>query len=185
MHSVMKLVLDSSRSQIRVRTYAEGFFSKLAHDLELACRDITGSVERTVADEGKAAIEVPVGSIEIGGVLKGGRVDPDGLSAFERSECLSKMRKDVFHSGSGAVVRAMVVAKAGKARVTIVMPNGREHAQDVSFRQEDDGPSVIRATGSFPLSLQAIGSVPVKGPMNAFRVKDGIDLFFDVTFTAA
>jgi hypothetical protein len=40
----------------------------------------------------------------------------------------------------------------------------------------------VRAAGKLEVSLYAIGSDVVKGPMNAFRVKDRVLVTFDVVF---
>lgn len=40
----------------------------------------------------------------------------------------------------------------------------------------------VHASGSFEVSLMAIGSDVVKGPMGAFRVKDRVKVLFDVRF---
>ena len=181
----MKLVLAAERSHIKIRTFAEGFFSKLAHDLELECRTMSGSAERTGADAGTVTVEVPVAGIEVSGVLKDGHVDRSSPTGFERKEILSKMRKEVFHakSNDSASVRAVATFESGTARVRVVAPNGREVARDVRFDSKDG--TDVRVSGSFPLSLQAFGSDVIKGPMNAFRVKDGVELVFDFVFVPA
>lgn len=182
----MKLVLDSERSLVRVRTFAEGFLSKLAHDLELVCRDLRGDAERGGDKRGSARVEVPVSAIAIGGVLKNGYVDANAMSGFERSEALSKMRKDVFQTAAkDAVVRASATVDGTSARFALAFPNGRELEREGTFTFVEDGPDTVRVSGSFSLSLQAIGSAPVKGPMNAFRVKDSVELLFELAFTPA
>src|SRR4051812_42846316 len=83
------LVLDPQASTVVIRTYAEGLFARLAHDLELACTRLDGT-----SDDGRRArIEVSVGSIEVRGILGGGTLSPS-----EESDCLAKMRREVFHA---------------------------------------------------------------------------------------
>jgi hypothetical protein len=178
----MKLVPE--KSSIRIQTFAEGMFARVAHDLELVCRDVSGTCERTGSDAGTADVTVPIAKIDVGGTLKGGRLNPDGMSGFERRESLAKMRKDVFHSDGNAsdVVRVHAVAEGGSARVRVVPPRGREVEKTVPIRVASEGESGVRVSGTFSLSLDAIGSAPVKGPMNAFRVKDAVELLFDVVF---
>lgn len=180
----MKLVLDPDRSSVRVRTFAEGLFSRLAHDLELSCRDLSGSAERASETEGTATIVVPIAKIDVAGTVKAGRVDPEGLSSSDRASCLEKMRKDVFHANDGAVHVSTKLESAKQARVSIMHPKGRtlERSVRVDVTSEE---SAYRVTGTFELSLAAIGSDPVKGPMNAFRMKDKVEIFFDVVFCPA
>jgi hypothetical protein len=176
----MKLRLDSDKSVVRVRTFADGFLAKLAHDLELVCRGISGHGERLGPDSATCTIEVPVAQIDIGGVLKKGTVDPRGLSGFERKECLSKMQKDVFQTGrAGGTVQVVGTLDGGKARLRITVPNGREVVLHAPIHVVETTPSV-HASGTVSLSLDSIGSVPVKGPINAFRMKDAVEISFDL-----
>ncbi len=181
-----KLALDPGRSRVRIRTFAQGLLGRLAHDLELVCRNLTGSAERTSSDAGSGSIEAPIGAIDVAGTLKDGRVDPNGLSPSDREDCLVKMRRDVFHvhanGGASAVVRIEATLEAGKARVRLVPPNGRATERLVNISLEPEGSTGTRVTGTFDVSLSAIGSDPVKGPMNAFRVKDSVEVLFELVF---
>ncbi|HVH43078.1 MAG TPA: hypothetical protein VM925_12075 [Labilithrix sp.] len=181
-----KLVIDSERSRIRIQTFAEGLFARLAHDLELVCRECTGSAERVSDDRGSANLEIPISKIDVSGTLKNGHVDPNGLSPSDRADCLAKMRKDVFHVSGDAreVVRIEATAEGGKARVRVTPPNGRGVDGAVTVRIVSDA-DTVRVSGRFAVSLDAIGAAPVKGPMNAFRVKDAVELLFDVVFREA
>jgi hypothetical protein len=185
---VTDFVLDASRSRVRLQTFAEGLLARLAHDLELACGDLSGTASRAEGDgtaAGKASIAAPLRGIVVAGVLgKDGRVDERGLSAGEKTDAATKMQHDVFHAGKDAVVRVEAVLDGGSARVRIAPPNGK--AVDVVVRADvrAEGESV-RATGSFDVSLSALGSDVVKGPMNAFRVKDKVKVLFDVVFSAS
>jgi hypothetical protein len=183
---VTKLVLDSEKSRIRIRTFAEGLFSRLAHDVELVCGNVSGTAERTGSDSGSAQLEIPIGKIDLHGTLKDGRVDPNGLSPSDREDLIGKMRHDVFHTrgDASAVVRVEGTLDAGKARVRVVPPKGRTVERSVTLRLEPEGAGA-RVSGQLDLSLKEIGSDPVKGPMNAFRVKDSIELLFDLVFSEA
>lgn len=184
-----KLAVDPEKSSVRIRTFAQGLLSRLAHDLELVCRGIEGTAERPSADRGSADVVVPIAKIDVAGTLKNGRVDPAGLSPSDREDVLRKMRREVFHERDEAssVVRIEATLEtgkeAGKARVRVIPPNGRAVERSASVRLEPEGDTGARASGSFELSLDAIGSDPVKGPMNAFRVKDSVEILFDVVFT--
>ncbi len=181
--TVTTLTLDPARSQVRIRTFAEGLFARLAHDLELVCRDIAGSAERSDAAGDTARLEIPISKIDVAGALRSGRLDPDGLSANDRADCLGKMRSDVFHAHAGAsdVVRVEGTLERGKARVRVATPNGRMLSRSIDVRVEPEG-NEVRVRGRADLSLEALGSDAVRGPMNAFRVKDTIEVLFDLVF---
>lgn len=178
-----KLVVDPERTDVRIRTFAEGLFARLAHDLELVCRGVDGAADRPNADEGSATLFVPIAKIAVAGTVEDGRVNPDKLSPSDREDILRKMRHDVFFArgGADATVRVEAALEAGRARVTIVPPNGRVAERSVSV-QRTDTEAGARVSGRFELSLAAIGASPVKGPMNAFRVKDSVEILFDVLF---
>lgn len=175
-----KLVLDPDKSRVRLHTFAEGLFARLAHDLELECRGISGTAERAEGDAGSATLEAPIARIEVSGTLEKGRVDPRGLSPSDRDDVLGKMKKDVFHVADG-VVRVEAKLESGRASVRVVPPKGRAVERSIPVRLEPAG-GATRVSGTLPLSLSAIGSDTVKGPMNAFRVKDTIEVHFDVVF---
>jgi hypothetical protein len=182
---VSDLVLDPARSRVRLQTFAEGLFARLAHDLELVCGDLSGHASRSAegrTDAGSASIEAPLRGFSVGGVLgRDGHLDEGGLTPGERRDCLAKMYSDVFHSPPNGMVLVQVQLDGAAARVRVVPPNGK--AVEIVMKPEvkADGESV-RASGSFEVSLMAIGSDVVKGPMGAFRVKDRVKVLFDVTF---
>lgn len=174
----LHLVVDASR--VRIRTFAEGLFARLAHDLELVAKP-SGTATRAERG-GTATLEFPLHAIEVAGVLgKDGRIDASAMSASDRRDCLAKMHADVFRANASAVVRVEVHVEGTSARVRIVPPNGKsvEKTTTVTIREGEDR---VVVTGTVRLSLSALGSATVKGPMNAFRVKDEIEVLFDGTF---
>lgn len=173
------LVLDTARSRVRIRTYAEGLFARLAHDLELVCADLEGKAAHD-GDRGTARLEAPIGSISVAGVLQGDRVEADGLSTAEKRDVLEKMTRDVFHGAGDARVVVEATLDNGSARVKVTPPNGRIY--ETTVKVETTG---ARATGSLEIPLSGIGANPVKGPMGAFRMKDRVLVLFDVAFRAA
>lgn len=180
-----ELLLDTEKSRIRVHTFAEGLFARLAHDLELACKDLTGKATRAEGEgspKGTATLEIPLRGFCVEGVLKDGQVDARAMSPTDQRECIAKMHHDVFHARPDGVVRVEVHVEASSARVRIVPPNGK--AIEVVTKPDivAEGES-FRAKGTLDVSLSAIGSDIVKGPMNAFRVKDKVLVHFDVVFS--
>ena len=180
----MKLVLVADRSHVKIHTFAEGLFSRLAHDLELGCKGLSGSAERTDDLRGSASIDVPIRRIDVNGTLKHGRVDLSGLSSSERADVLEKMRREVFHTNDGTVHVEATLVSESTARVSVTPPKGRKVERSVSVKvASEDGD--VRVSGALEVSLTAIGGGTVKGPMNAFRVKDGVAIHFDVVFVPA
>jgi hypothetical protein len=171
---VTDLALDAQTSSIRIHTFAEGLFARLAHDLELVCGSLRGSASREAQT---ATIEVPLSGIEVSGVLKNGRLDEGALSAGDRRDILDKMRREVFHASADAVVKIEAKLDGGDVRARLELPSGRTIETKTRATLNED-----RVSGSIEISLSAIGSDVVKGPMNAFRVKDVVVVRFDVAF---
>lgn len=177
----MKLVLDESQSSIRIRTFAEGVFARLAHDLELRCGALSASgiLDRD-AGKGSCIVEVRLGAIEVTGVLANGTVDPRALSTSDRRDILEKMRREVFHASADAIVR-VAGSRDPSPEISVTFPSGRTVKVNPRARVEHDDTSV-RVEGQCELSLRALGSDNVKGPMGAFRVKDRVEVLFDLRF---
>jgi hypothetical protein len=185
---VSEFVLVPSKSQIRINTFAEGRLSKFAHDLELRGVGLSGTATREQGEHpspgvaGTATISIPLRGIDVTGTVHGERLNFEGLSAKERRDCLEKMRHDVFHSDESGVVRAEITLRNdGTAQVRIVPPKGKTVEVSTQVNVREDTGTVI-GQGTLELSLTAIGSDVVKGPLNSFRVKDRVVLHFDVAF---
>ncbi len=171
------LTLDATRTDVRIRTRAIGLLATLAHDLEIECRDASGTADR---DAGTARVEVPVASMRVAGVVRGSRVDANVLSPHDRNEIERKIRGDVLAarsvtidatlSGSTATLR--VRAAAGECKTTCSVD-----------RAADGDSETIR--GRCSLSLRALGVREVKGPMGAFKVDDTVQVEFRAVFVAA
>jgi hypothetical protein len=161
--------LDPAESSIRIRIFAEGLFARLAHDLELAAGPLEGSVEGVAA-----RVAFAIEDMRVVGTISGGRVDPEGLSASDRRDCLAKMRADVFHTDRGVIEVVASRSRSGQIR----LPNGRSVDLSLTELHVEEA----RARGSASISLRAIGSDVVKGPMNAFRINDRIEVAFDLRF---
>lgn len=177
---MIDLTLASDRSRLRLHTFAEGLFARLAHDLELTCAEVAGSAARDGA-KGSASLSVPLSGIGVAGVLKDGRVDASVLSASDQRDVLEKMRREVFHASGDAAVKVEAEHDGASARVRVIPPKGPEVTSTVrpEVRDEDGG---VRVSGKVEVSLSAIGSDVVKGPMGAFRVKDRVEVLFDLLF---
>ena len=176
------LLLDAARSRVRIHTFAEGLFARLAHDLELSCSGLAGTASRRGDGSGTARIEVAVRDVLVTGVIgKDGRLDERALSPGDRREIATKMQHDVFRAGPEAVVRIEATLEGPQARVRLYPPNGKGVEVILEPELTTDGTD-LRAQGAFELSLTSIGSTVIKAPMGAFRVKDHVRVTFDVVF---
>jgi hypothetical protein len=183
----MTLTLDPAASRLVVETTAKGMLAKLAHDLTIAVSDwkCDASLEGGVAT---VTLRAPVASVRVEGVRKHGAVDKGVLSASDRSDIERKIREDVL------VAREIVVNATAKdvpsegtrsveADVTIDAGRGKAHATARVTIEVTDAAFV--AKGRVAASLSALHIPPVKGPLNAFRVDDKVDVVFEARFRRA
>jgi len=164
--------LDPARSRLAIFTFAEGLFSALAHDLELAANDVTGE-----ATESSAELHAPVRSIRVVGAVKRGKVDTSILSTGDRATIESQIRDNVL-PGDEIVARGTL--DGSRATIEVTGPRGKARVTcDVAVTHDGEA---RRAKGRVELSLAALGCPPVRGPMGAFRVSDRVQVDFDLVF---
>lgn len=175
------LIVEAPSSKLAIRTRTTGMLARLAHDLELVASDIRGRVNRE-ADGFSGELIVPVAGIRVAGQLHGDRLDSAGISSSDRLEIERKIREEVFpgvkeihvrgHGREWNHVDAVVESGLGKQSIPIAMRGG-----------EADGR--IRMTGRTELSLAKLGVREIKGPLGAFKVKDAVEVLFEITLRPA
>lgn len=179
----MTWTFDRAHSEISIETTAKGMFAKLAHDLRLLAGEVSADVSEK---EGhlELVLRAPVRAIKVDGVRKSGAVDRSTLSASDRSDIEKKVREDVLRSPEVRVTVSLPAAPApGSHSVQAAIEVGGQKAT-VSLRlaiEEKEGST--HASGRARVSLSSLKIPPVKGPLNAFRVDDDVDVAFDVAFT--
>lgn len=179
----MTWTFDRAHSEISIETTAKGMFAKLAHDLRLVAGEAAVEVR---GDEAGPELELrlPVRAIKVDGVRKSGVVDRGVLSASDRSDIEKKIREEVLRSTE---VRVTVVLSGPPAPGSRAFDGAVEvggHRAVVPLRvtiTEKEGRT--HASGRAKVALSALKIPPVKGPLNAFRVDDDVDVVFDLAFT--
>jgi len=167
--------LDAARSRVVVYTFAEGFLSALAHDLELVAGDLSGHAESSTAE-----IQAKVAAIRVSGVMKRGKVDTGILSESDRAAIERQIREEVF-PGQAIVARGEL--DGPRAVVDVAAPQGTTRVTAAVSVTREGGEA--RARGSVEIPVSALGAPPVKGPMGAFRVRDRVRVEFDLVFREA
>jgi hypothetical protein len=158
---------------ITVRTFAEGMLARLAHDLELRFPVLSGEVD---ADKRSASIMVDPHSVEILGARKGERLDESALSPSDREEIKKKLVSSLGAQSKDARIEVTITMSENRAALQVRLPCGSSRT-DADVTLSDD---TKRAKGSCTLSLRAMGVPEVKGPLNAFRLKDRIEVSYEL-----
>jgi hypothetical protein len=171
-----QLSLDLQSSRLAVRTRAVGMLARLAHDLEIVATRLEGRAELD-GEAWSGELSIPTDALDVAGVLKGERVDPNVLSPPDRAEILKRMRADAFHGAAAVQVRANGTS-LDRAELVVAVRD-HETRSIVQLRTREDG-EAIAVAGTAKLSLKSIGAREIKAPLGAFSVKDEVEIVFDL-----
>lgn len=176
--SADRYTLDAAATTVTLATFAEGRLARLAHDLELGARQLSGTATR--GETSRAEVEVGLDGLQVVGAVKKGRVDPRVLSAGDRADIERRVRDDVF--GGARTLRVVAEVEGARARLTVSTPSGSASVPVEAFTlAEGDGGAVV-ASGECALSMQALHLRQVKGPLGAFQVSDRVTVRFRAVF---
>jgi hypothetical protein len=168
--------IDKGASKLVLRTRAEGMLARLAHDLEIGATEIAGAASSDDGDAWTAELTIPVSSLRVAGALRGDRLDTSALSSKDRAEIERKIREEVLAAGPEVRARAEgPTRERGEATVSI---GGASAPVRVSHSQVEPSGAGFSVTGRAEISLRALGVAEVKGPLNAFRVADTIEVLY-------
>jgi hypothetical protein len=170
-------LIDPAASRLSIRTRAEGALSRLAHDLEITTNNLRGEALLD-GDHWAADILIPVVSLHVAGTLKGDTLQPEGVSSSDRAEIEHKIREQVLTGTREVRVRAEG-SHQEQADVTITVATGscRVRAPLWTSRREPG----LTVKGRVDLSLKSLGVREVKGPLGVFRLKDRVEVLYDIT----
>jgi hypothetical protein len=170
--------LDPSASKLVVRTRAEGLLARLAHDLEIVATEIRGHA--SIKETGwTAEILIPVVGLRVAGTLHGDRLDEAALSQADRQEIERRMRDEVLAGTREVRVRASGSSR-DRAVIRVELSSGSAETQ-ARLRAGDATGGAVEVWGDCPLSLRALGIREVKAPLGAFKIRDQLEIRFDVT----
>ncbi len=176
---MLPLRLDPAASSLVLRTRAAGLLARLAHDLEIRAADLSGHAKLDPAGPWTAELHVPVDALRVAGTLDGDKLDPDGLSAADRAEVERKIREEVLTGTRAVRVRASGSSRdRADARVEVAQGAGTVHTR-LAVSDLPDG--AVRVAGSCPVSLRTLSIREVKGPLGAFKLKDEVEIRFDLS----
>ncbi len=170
--------IDPAESRIVVRAYAAGFFSAFAHDHTIAARDFDGAA--TVDERGGASLRLAIRAASLGVVDKISDGDRRDIEATMRGQVLEteKFPEIAFRS-----TRVEARANADGSYQARIAGELTLHGvtREVSFTADvavENGR--LRARGRFPLLQTDYKITPVSIFGGTVRVKDEVEITFDV-----
>ncbi len=165
--------LDASKTRVRIFTFAEGMFSRLAHDLEIDAPIASATGALDDAGDGHLEVTVRAGSLHVVGFVKKGVTDPNGPSASDRSDILERTL-EAMNASEGTTIHARGDKKGEKITVELQVPTGVARAE-ASTREEPGAGGKVLVT-RLRYSMPSLGMKPVKGPLGAFKLSDRIEI---------
>lgn len=183
------LSFDAAQSTVTVETRAKGMFAKLAHDLSIDAKELSASSK---IEGGSAHVElrVPVGRLEVAGVLKGTVLDRSVLSRSDRDDIQKKIRAEVLTAVDVVVSMQAPVGDTLEVGRRSIEASGRVEIGARSTRVTsrcsiDVSTDRVTAEGRVKVSLPSLGITPPKGPLGAFRVDDDVEIVYRLVFDRA
>jgi hypothetical protein len=159
-----------------------GMLARLAHDLEIAASELRGHA-RLEGDTWTAELQVPVAGLRVAGTLHGDRLDTSALSAADRRDIARRMHQEVLGGTAVVQVRASGAAR-DRADVRVELASGSASLA-VRLATRDKGDGAVEVSGSCQLSLAALRIREVKGPLGAFKIRDELEVAFELTLRPA
>lgn len=155
--------------------------AKLAHDLELKVTEIQGHAEQNESGF-SGELRIPVAALRVSGQLHGDRIDAAGISPSDRADIERKIRDEAL-AGTKEIVLRGVGKPWNHAEVTIETARGKMPLA-ISLRTSEQA-DVVRISGRTELLLSKLGVREIKGPLGAFKVKDAVEVLFEITLRPA
>ena len=149
--------------RVDLYTFKEGLLSRVAHDLKLSL----GRFELTSADGGLTFVGWP-DSIEVTGVMRGGRVYPDQLSGRDKNTIRSHIQRDILRTGQFETVE--FTGQLGATGVTGDLKMlGQSRAIRCGWKTDGD-----QHHCRIELKPSRWGIKPFKALMGAIRLQDRV-----------
>ncbi|EYF03486.1 hypothetical protein [Chondromyces apiculatus] len=178
MASVAELNLDPAASRLRLRTRAAGVLARLAHDLEITAKGMRAQAHLD-GEAWTAEVFITVADLEVAGTLRGDRLDPGGLSTSDRREIERRLRVDALRSTGEVRIQASGKTRArAEGRVEI---QGATATFSAALTTREDARGAVTVSGTCILSLKALKIAEIKGPLGAFKIRDEVEVLFDLT----
>lgn len=171
--------VDAASGRMEVRTYREGVAQKIGHDLIIDVGRWSATVD--VAPDGTVAavaLEADPGSLQVREGLHGAKP----LSDRDRADIVKTIDRDILREQQIAF-RSTVVAPSD-GRLTVggdLTLAGSTRPASFALDLGTDG----RLSGTCTVTQSAWGIKPYRAFMGALKVRDDVEVAFDVALPAA
>lgn len=164
-----------TNGNVQVFTFKEGLLSSVAHDLRLTLERFEIEVD---PDAGTVEARFWPSSLRVDGAMKGGTLDPGGVSERDKREIHDNITDKILHTDKQPEVRfrgkLAVDAPLGRVDGTLTLA-GREAPLNVTLERAGG-----RYRGEAELVPTKWGVAPFKALMGAIRLQDRVRVTFDL-----
>ena len=176
----MRYEINATLSRVRLKVHASGMLSALGHSPTIVVREFSGHV--TVPDDAAAGASLEL-AIQTAALAVG-----DDVKESDRREIEQTMRKDVLEVDSYPSITFVssevtgAAPGAGSFRVAIggtLTLHGVSHPERIEALVNVMGDR-LTANGQTVIRQSTYGITPVKIAGGALKLKDEIDLSFDI-----
>ena len=172
--------IDASKSRFIVRALVEGLFSAFGHDHTIAIREFNGEAHFVLGTGDAASLQLTMNANSLG--------ITDKISEEDRKEIESTMRKEVLETSRYPEIvfrSTSISAKKNPDGTYQVKISGNLSLHGVTRNGSIDATvnidgDTLRANGQFPLLQTDYKITPVSVAVGTIRVKDELQLSFDI-----
>lgn len=176
--------LNSNSGKVSVYTYKAGLLSKLAHDLLIDMTDFKVNVD--VPEDGFASgslgLEIQANSLKVDCAMKNGERQPDTLKEKDIADIETDMAKKVLHPDKYPTVsfksKAIQEKEGGYHISGDLSLHGVTKSVDFDIDTSDGS-----LKGRFTIIQTDYGVKPFKAMMGTLKIKDEIDISFDLALS--
>ena len=176
--------LNSNSGNVSVYTFKSGLLSKLAHDLLIDVTDFKVNVD--VPEDGFASgslgLEIQANSLKVVCAMKDGERQPDTLKEKDIADIEADMAKKVLHPDKYPTVsfssKAIQINEGGYHVNGELSLHGVTKSVDFDIDTSGGG-----LKGRFTIIQTDYGIKPFKAMMGTLKIKDEIDVGFDLALS--
>ena len=171
--------IGPSDGKLIVKVYKEGMAAKMGHDLTMEASDWSGNIDLNPDDPSASSVQVTIdpSSLEITDAKGGAKP----LSDKDRADIAKNITKTL---GNSAITFESEAVSGSPPNVTVkgdLTISGHSKPVSLNLTVGDDG----KATGKTTIVQTQFGIKPFSAMMGALKVKDSVDVEFDVNLPTA
>lgn len=175
-----KYRIDAAQSRFTVRAFAGGLFSALAHDHNIAIRDIGGEADFTYGTVEPASLRLTIKADSLAVTDKIKESDREKIESTMRNEVLEVTKHPEITFKSNSVAATKTGDGQYQARISGDLTLHGVTRPLTIGAQLEFGDKTLRAKGAFTLKQSSFEIKPVSVAGGTIKVKDELKFTFEI-----